>query len=857
MVDSRMTQTTPRRRRWPWILLALLIGLPALVLGAALVFLDAESLRPRLVAAVERATGRDFTVGGMRLAWSLVPTVELRDVALANAEGGSRPQMLTARRVQVQAALLPLLSREIRISRIELEDADLLLEVDAQGRGNWQFARAARPDQPAAQPAPEDAMREALALGIDALRLERGRIGWRDARGGLAEVVEITRLDGSAPLGAAMTAQGQVVLRGQPVALSAETGPLAAFGGAQPWPVAATLGAAGAEAKLGGTLTGQAWEGRIEARVPDLSSLAPLAQGAALPPLRDVVANAALAGTGGAVSAVRDLRLVVGASDLSTLRPGLALRGAELTAAGLEAPIVLSADLTVEGQPLRVAGQAGTPALLLAGGAGPLPVDLRLEGQGLAGTAKGAIAQPRSLRGLDLAVTAEAADLAPYGLSGPGSLSARLVAPGPGLAGGLRLNGLRVEHPALAAQGDLALALAARPNLTGTLAFPRLDVDALRAARPAPPAAPAASASPAPAASASPAPAAPASPAPAAPAPDNRVIPATPLPFAALSALDGDLRLSAPAITAGGHTWREVSAQLVLDNGNARLAPLSVQTPAGPVTLQVEAEGRADPPRLRVAATSPGLDMAALSRALGRDPLLIGAAQLDADLAGTGTDLRAVAASAAGHLGLALVDGRVPRALLRALPQEVLGLVLPGGAEDIPLRCLALRAPAEGGILRVATLYAEGGLGRIAGTGAIDLRDETLALRLRTDLRAGPVALRAPVNIAGRWTAPRVGVEPGAAAAAGIGAFLSQQQTPDRSLQALAEILGAGGGGQRGAAAPLGECGPALAAARGGSAGPAPATAAAPEPAAAAPQPAAPEARRPDPVDLLRGLLGR
>ncbi|MGK7868812.1 AsmA family protein [Falsiroseomonas sp. E2-1-a20] len=834
-----MTQPAPRRRRWPWILLALVIGLPALVLGAALVLLDAESLRPRLVAAVERATGRAFTVGEMRLGLSLVPTVELRDVALANAEGGSRPQMLTARRVQVQAALLPLLSREIRISRIELEDTDLLLEVDAQGRGNWQFARAQQPAEPT-QPAPEEAVREALALGIDALRLERGRIAWRDARNGMAETVEFTRLDATAPLGAAMTAQGEVVLRGQPVALSAETGALAAFGGAQPWPVAATLGAAGAEAKLDGTLAGQAWEGRVEARVPDLSSLAPLAQGVALPPLRDVVANAAVAGTGDAVSAVRDLRLVVGASDLSALRPGLAIRGAELTAAGLEAPIALAADLTVEGQPLRLAGQAGTPALLLAGGAGPLPVDLRLEGQGVAGTVKGAIAQPLALRGVDLAITAEAADLAPYGVAGPGSVSGRLVAPGPGLAGGLRLNGLRAEHPAAAVQGDLALALAARPNLTGTLAFPRLDVDALRAARTAPAAAPAAPAS--------------ATPAPAAAA-DNRVIPATPLPYAALRALDADLRLSAPAITAGGQPWREVSARLVLENGTGHIAPFSAQTPAGPVTLRIEADGRADPPRLHVVATSPGLDMAALSRALGRDPLLIGSAQLDADLAGTGADVRAVAASAAGHLGLALVDGRVPRSLLRALPQEVLGMVLPGGNEDIPLRCFALRAPAEGGILRIATLYAEGALGRIAGTGAIDLRDETLALRLQTDLRAGPVALRAPVSIAGSWRAPRVGVEPGAAAAAGIGAFLSQQRTPDRSLQALAEILG--GGGQRAAAAPLGECGAALAEARGGTAGPAPATAVAPEPAAATPQPAAPEARRPDPVDLLRGLLGR
>ncbi|MDP3417152.1 AsmA family protein, partial [Falsiroseomonas sp.] len=193
-----MTAPTSRRRRWPWILLALVIGLPALALGAALLLLDAESLRPRLVAAVERATGRTFTVGEMRLAVSLVPTVELRDVALANAEGASRPNMLTARRVQVQAALLPLLSREIRISRIELEDPDLLLEVDAQGRGNWQFARTPSEATPAA-PAPEEAVREALALGIDALRLERGRIGWRDARNGMAETVEITRLDATAP----------------------------------------------------------------------------------------------------------------------------------------------------------------------------------------------------------------------------------------------------------------------------------------------------------------------------------------------------------------------------------------------------------------------------------------------------------------------------------------------------------------------------------------------------------------------------------------------------------------------------------------------------------------------------------
>ncbi|MBU8542429.1 MULTISPECIES: AsmA family protein [Roseomonadaceae] len=828
---------TPRRRRWPWIAGAVVIGVPVVGIGAAMLLLDAESLRPRLFAQVERATGRDFTAGEMRLAWSLVPTVELRDVALANAEGSSQPRMLTAERVQVQAELLPLLSREIRISRIEVEGAELRLEVDAQGRGNWVFARSA--GTTVAPTTPEEGARQALALGIDALLLTRSRIHWNDARSGLAETMEIARLEAEAPLNGAISAEGEIALRGQAMTLQAETGGLAAFGAGAAWPVAATLGVQGAALQLEGNLTGQAWEGTATATIPDLARLAPLLPGVALPPLRDVTAAAAASGTGGAVAVVRDLRVTLGAADLAAYRPGLALRRASATAPGLEAPITLEAEATVEGQTLRATGTAGTPALLLAGASGPLPLDLRIEGPSVTGTAQGRIADPRALRGIDLALTVQATDLSPYGVAGAGSLTGRFALPGPGMAGGARVTGLRLAIPAAEARGDLALAAGSRVNVTGQLTFARLDLDALRA--PPPAAAPAAPATPAPA--------------PAAPT-DNRMIPATPLPFAALRGFDADLRMTAPAMRAGGQDWRQVSARLVLAGGKARIAPLNATTPAGPLALEVEADATQTPPRLRVVAKSPGLDLAALSRAAGRDPLLIGRAQLDADLAGQGGDLRAVAATASGHLGLALVDGAVPRSLLRALPQQVLGAVLPAGNADIPLRCFALRAPASGGVLRLETLYAEGGLGRLGGTGQIDMRDETLAVRLQTDLRTPRIALRAPVNVAGRWNAPRVGVEPTAAAAAGLGAFLSQQETPDRSLQALAEILG--NAGNRGAPAGVqGECAPALAAARGGAAGPAPTVQGAPAaPEAEAPNQQAPQ-RAPNAADLLRGLLGR
>ncbi|WP_270937324.1 AsmA family protein, partial [Falsiroseomonas oryzae] len=178
-----MTEPTPRRRRWPWILLGVVVAIPLAGFLALRAFVNPEVLRPRLVAAVESATGRRFTVGDIGLALSLRPTVELRDVALANMEGGSRPEMLTAQRVEVQAALLPLLSRRVEIARVVLERPDLLLETDAQGRGNWQFrpAQPGAPSQPAAPAAPAEPGRP-LGFDLGALRLDNARIAWRDGR---------------------------------------------------------------------------------------------------------------------------------------------------------------------------------------------------------------------------------------------------------------------------------------------------------------------------------------------------------------------------------------------------------------------------------------------------------------------------------------------------------------------------------------------------------------------------------------------------------------------------------------------------------------------------------------------------
>lgn len=231
-----MTEPQPRRRRWPWILAALLVALPLAGFAALRLLLDPASLRPRLVAAVEQATGRTLSLGHVGLALSLRPTLALGDVALANAPGGSRPEMLTIRRAEVQFALLPLLSRRVEITRILLDGPDLLLEMDGQGRGNWVFAPPAAAAAPEpAPPGPARAEGAPLPLSVGALRVRDGRVTWRG--GARAETIAIPALDASAPLSGLTTARGTLTLRGQEVAVEATTGPVAALGGAAPWQI--------------------------------------------------------------------------------------------------------------------------------------------------------------------------------------------------------------------------------------------------------------------------------------------------------------------------------------------------------------------------------------------------------------------------------------------------------------------------------------------------------------------------------------------------------------------------------------------------------------------------------------------
>lgn len=168
-----------------WRMLAGLGGLLLLVIVAAGITLrkfDANDLIGPIQQHVRDATGRELTIrGGAELKLSLEPKLMIDDVALGNAAWGASPQMLTAKRIEAQVALLPLLRRRVDVVRFALIEPTISLETDAKGNGNWQIGGA--------QGGGSGTARSPGGLAFGDLVISNGTMTYRD--GGTGKVTNI------------------------------------------------------------------------------------------------------------------------------------------------------------------------------------------------------------------------------------------------------------------------------------------------------------------------------------------------------------------------------------------------------------------------------------------------------------------------------------------------------------------------------------------------------------------------------------------------------------------------------------------------------------------------------------------
>jgi AsmA protein len=254
-----------------------------------------DFVRDRIVEQVKAETGRDLVIAGGS-SFTVYPRlgISLADVTLSEPPAmGDRP-FARAASIDIAVPLLPLLKRQVTVDRLVLVAPVIELRVDAQGRRNWDFARASGSQrkaeaapvrlasadggrgiplvlaQAAARPAPAArALGNLEQLSLGDVRIQGGTVRYRDERSGAAGQVEKINARLSLPdINGALGLLGDAVYKGEKVDLDGSVGaPLALLEG-RASPLKLKLAARPVQSELDGTLKlepGLDLNGRVKA----------------------------------------------------------------------------------------------------------------------------------------------------------------------------------------------------------------------------------------------------------------------------------------------------------------------------------------------------------------------------------------------------------------------------------------------------------------------------------------------------------------------------------------------------------------------------------------------------------------
>jgi len=222
--------------RWLAIIFS---GLLALFVAALLIMslldvtVDLNHLRGGVETSASVALGREVKISGpVQLKLSGWPSIEVRDVEIANVPGASTSVLFKAELARLQIGLPPLLRGDLQIGDITAESVVLNLENDTDGRANWVFG------EQATEEADTEARKRLLSFaGLNKLSLQQVAFTYHDAALGKTLNFTIESLSGEAFPGKPMHMKMAGVLQQQAYHLTLNGGPIDdLLGRSERWP---------------------------------------------------------------------------------------------------------------------------------------------------------------------------------------------------------------------------------------------------------------------------------------------------------------------------------------------------------------------------------------------------------------------------------------------------------------------------------------------------------------------------------------------------------------------------------------------------------------------------------------------
>lgn len=209
-----------------------LLALVIVAIIAVPLLVPADTLKELVAKELSKATGRTLTIEG-DASLKIFPdiAVALEKVSLGNPAGEFKSdRMFYAGRLSTGVKLVPLLSKEIIITGVTLEDAEINLEETKAGQKNWEFASKASSDTQ--QEKKEDAASEkkpASRFAIGDIAVKNSSVNFTPATGKPISASDInitlSGADGASPL----VLDGSVTYQGKPVKLALDVKDSKAF----------------------------------------------------------------------------------------------------------------------------------------------------------------------------------------------------------------------------------------------------------------------------------------------------------------------------------------------------------------------------------------------------------------------------------------------------------------------------------------------------------------------------------------------------------------------------------------------------------------------------------------------------
>lgn len=262
--------------RWIIRIVLFFVALAVVAVGA-LFLLPSDRIARLATDQFEATTGRAMTISG-----DIRPTlwpdlgISTGPVSIANADWSDQGPMLTAEALTIGVDIMALIGGDIRIRTVEAEAPEVLLEVAADGRANWDMSGGTGDGPGEAPETVETEGGELPAFSVDEAVLRSGRLtyldhatGARTELSGIDATLRLPSFEGPADIELAAT------MNGQRLSLTGQVSQFAAFlaRGAVPVTVSAEVGGSSLSFDGRAGLVPMAAGGTLDADLADMAAV--------------------------------------------------------------------------------------------------------------------------------------------------------------------------------------------------------------------------------------------------------------------------------------------------------------------------------------------------------------------------------------------------------------------------------------------------------------------------------------------------------------------------------------------------------------------------------------------------------